>query len=223
MNDTRRKVAALVNAKEAMALDDLIDLIIDTVARGLGRMGGRPKLAPKAVDESTLSLEIHEEKPVTESSEPVCVSAQPVSREGGKGGDPSSVSLVLFSDQTGSTLQPSGKDRECDEPAPAAFRDVFWAMWPRKDGKAPAIRAWKRHKPPVEKVREALTWMLISDRWRKGYIPKPATWINEHRWNDDPASYRDNFGAPPPAVDKKTERVMGTMQRFADRHNGGAK
>lgn len=188
MNDVRRKVAALVNAKEAMAIEVLVELIIDTVARGLGRLGGRPKVAPKAVDE-TNQAENHEEKPVTESCEPVRVSAQPLSM-GGKGGSGSD--LCLFPPETGSGLEGSSGDRESDEREPAGFAE-FWEAYPNvpgrgRPGRARAARAWKRWKPPLAKVLEALAWQRQSADWVKDngtFIPHPASWLNAGGWKTD--------------------------------------
>ena len=68
----------------------------------------------------------------------------------------------------------------------------FWNSYPTKTGKDKALSAWKKKKPNVDEVLNALVWQIESDKWRKGYIPNPATYINEGRWKDEPT----NEGAP---------------------------
>lgn len=68
----------------------------------------------------------------------------------------------------------------------------FWNSYPTKTGKDKALSAWKKKKPNVDEVLNALVWQIESDKWRKGYIPNPATYINEGRWKDEPT----NEGVP---------------------------
>jgi uncharacterized protein YdaU (DUF1376 family) len=65
------------------------------------------------------------------------------------------------------------------------FND-FWKAYPKKVGKDKAITAWGKKKPPLIEVLEALQWQIISDQWKSGYIPNPATYINDGRWQDEP-------------------------------------
>ena len=65
----------------------------------------------------------------------------------------------------------------------------FWASYPKKVGKDAALRTWRTKKPPLDKCLATLRWQIISDQWKKEggqYIPMPATWINQGRWNDEP-------------------------------------
>lgn len=64
--------------------------------------------------------------------------------------------------------------------------DDFWKTYPKKVGKDKAITAWNKKKPPLIEVLEALQWQVISDQWKSGYIPNPATYINDGRWQDEP-------------------------------------
>jgi hypothetical protein len=73
----------------------------------------------------------------------------------------------------------------------AAFED-FWQAYPRKVGKADARRWWTKHKPTpatVEAMGRTLAWQTQSEQWlREGgqFIPHPATWLNQGRWDDEP-------------------------------------
>lgn len=64
--------------------------------------------------------------------------------------------------------------------------DDFWKAYPKKVGKDKAITAWSKKKPPLIEVLEALQWQVISEQWKSGYIPNPATYINDGRWQDEP-------------------------------------
>jgi uncharacterized protein YdaU (DUF1376 family) len=67
--------------------------------------------------------------------------------------------------------------------------DEFWSLYPKKIGKNAARKSWNKIKPNIEAVIQALTWQKQSKQWfEKGgqFIPNPSTWINQHRWDDEP-------------------------------------
>jgi hypothetical protein len=78
--------------------------------------------------------------------------------------------------------------------------ESFWAHWPRgrKVGKPNALRAFSRARRAAELdeiLRGEIRWVA---HWRDTdtearWIPHPATWLNQQRWNDDP---------PPPPRDR---------------------
>lgn len=65
----------------------------------------------------------------------------------------------------------------------------FWSKYPRRIGKQDAFRAWKKHgcHKLVEEIIVALdrqhAWMT---REEGRFIPNPATWLNQGRWDDEP-------------------------------------
>jgi len=67
----------------------------------------------------------------------------------------------------------------------ASFHD-FWSSYPKKVGKDAALKAWNKKKPNATLVIDALTWQTQSEQWKRGFIPNPATYINEGRWQDEP-------------------------------------
>lgn len=74
-------------------------------------------------------------------------------------------------------------------PTPVGF-DEFWKAYPRKVGKADALRAWKRAKCSgiVPKILEAVTKQKETSGWKNEggrYIPHPSTWLNQGRWDDE--------------------------------------
>ncbi len=68
--------------------------------------------------------------------------------------------------------------------------DTFWQAYPRKVGKAAALKRWKTHNPPLTEVLKALEVQRGCAQWQDiSLIPHPETWINKRRWEDDPAAY----------------------------------
>lgn len=70
----------------------------------------------------------------------------------------------------------------------------FWSEYPRRTGKDAAWKVYQRRKHEVPKG-DAMSVILErhrqTDQWqREGgqYIPHPATWLNQGRWEDDLSS-----------------------------------
>ena len=65
---------------------------------------------------------------------------------------------------------------------------IWYKFYPRKVGKPNAYKAWRRLKPDTELKRKMVTMVLEhskSKQWQSpDFIPYPATWINQERWND---------------------------------------
>jgi uncharacterized protein YdaU (DUF1376 family) len=68
----------------------------------------------------------------------------------------------------------------------------FWNFYPKKVGKDKAKTEWTKKKPKIDDVLKALEWQKDSDQWDKGFIPNPATYLSQGRWQDEPI----NKGAP---------------------------
>lgn len=67
--------------------------------------------------------------------------------------------------------------------------DSFWQAYPKKTGKGAARKAWQKNKPNLHDVLAALAWQIDSEAWTKEhgqFIPNPATYLNQERWNDEP-------------------------------------
>jgi hypothetical protein len=68
--------------------------------------------------------------------------------------------------------------------------DQFWKAYPRKQGKGAAEKAFAKAKlnGHFEFMLTALELQKQSEQWQKGdgqFIPNPATWINQRRWQDE--------------------------------------
>ncbi len=78
-------------------------------------------------------------------------------------------------------------DRACD-----AFA-TFWTAYPRKVNKPGALKAWQNKKlnDSIDIILAGLERWKGSRQWLKDngqYIPHPATWLNQERWNDEVAA-----------------------------------
>lgn len=71
----------------------------------------------------------------------------------------------------------------------AAF-ERFWAAYPNRTGKLAAARAFEkaRKMADVDTIVAAVDAHCDSDKWNKEggrFIPNPATWLNQGRWDDE--------------------------------------
>lgn len=70
------------------------------------------------------------------------------------------------------------------------FHDDFWPLYPRKAGKADALRAWLKLKPGNDltiQIMEAVHAQCLHN-WKGQdiqYIPHASTWLNNRRWEDE--------------------------------------
>lgn len=184
MNEIIDKIIALLSS--GLPQRTLAEVIVDVVVRGIGKRGGRPLKGNVGVSKPvmTASIDLVGEvntgvsKPDTK---PTCPS-----------GD-----LFLRSDPDLPDSQQSGSDPDQTrvEQLPPGFAE-FWALYPKRKARLAALRAWKKMRPPIGKVREALAWQINTEQWRRKVIPNPATWINGGCWTDEPEKPSANGPAP---------------------------
>lgn len=89
------------------------------------------------------------------------------------------------------------KDKDISPPYPprgAAKRekeeqfDEFWSKYPKKVAKSSAKKAFEKVSAPLETLLTAIERQKCSEQWSKDngqFIPNPATWLNQERWNDE--------------------------------------
>lgn len=66
--------------------------------------------------------------------------------------------------------------------------DRFWTAYPKKVGKGAAQKAFAKVKTPVDILIAAIETQKLSEQWQKSngqFIPNPATWLNQGRWEDE--------------------------------------
>jgi hypothetical protein len=91
--------------------------------------------------------------------------------------------------EKGSPPTPSRKRLATVDPGYSADFEAFWLAFPNKTGKGKAWESWKASKPPLERVLATIAWQIKSPDWTKEggtFIPMPATWLNQRRWEDEP-------------------------------------
>lgn len=77
--------------------------------------------------------------------------------------------------------------------------DRFWAQYPNKTGKDKAREAYAKalKKADAATILEAVVRQSQWPRWTKDggqYIPNPATWLNQGRWQDELPQEQRNSG-----------------------------
>jgi len=94
-------------------------------------------------------------------------------------------------------------------PTPAQQEEAFGAFWtayPKKVGKADALKAFTKLKPDnelMQTILAAIAQWSKTDQWSKDnrqYVPMPATYIRGRRWEDElPQSVQklNAHGLPP--------------------------
>lgn len=98
------------------------------------------------------------------------------------------------STSTSTVLQPPPPSHPPESPKEREF-DLFWKEYPRKTGKKAAKRAWlaAKDKPSLDKIISAVQKQRTWQDWIKDggqYIPHPATWLNQGRWDDERTAIR---------------------------------
>ena len=69
--------------------------------------------------------------------------------------------------------------------------EEFWKAYPKKRSKQEALKSWNKLKPTQElyqQIISAVNGAKTSQEWLKDngqYIPYPATWLNQGRWEDE--------------------------------------
>ena len=76
----------------------------------------------------------------------------------------------------------------------------WWAVYPKKVGKEAARKAFAKVKVDAETLIAAVVKQKASEQWTKEggrYIPNPATWLNQGRWEDELAPAKTETAPPP--------------------------
>ena len=94
--------------------------------------------------------------------------------------------------------------------------DTFWSLYPRKVAKGDARKAWASTasiRPPIADIVAAIRAQSQGEQWRKDfgmYIPYPATWLRQERWEDSTT-------IDLPAPERKKDRFDVANEEFARR------
>ncbi len=97
--------------------------------------------------------------------------------------------------------------------------DRFWQAYPRKTGKDAALRAWDKRKPDADlaaRILAAVQAQCAWPQWTKDggqFIPHPATWLNQARWEDEPPQVGHG---PPNFIARLQEHLAQKQQDVID-------
>ncbi len=70
---------------------------------------------------------------------------------------------------------------------PASDFMQFWNCYPRRVGKVPAARLWKRTQPNLEEVLAGVAAWKSSREWSDPmFIPHPTTFLARQQWQERP-------------------------------------
>jgi len=90
--------------------------------------------------------------------------------------------------------------------------EQFWSTYPRQQGKGKARRVWDQLNPSpelAERIVKSVKRHKESEQWQKDngqYIPSPAKYLEEERWDDELEPQDRSFGFTPrmPTEDELT-------------------
>ena len=78
---------------------------------------------------------------------------------------------------------------------------AFWSSYPKKTGKGDAWRSWNKIAPSqslAEKITASVAdHVARDDQWKRErgrFIPNPATFLNQRRWEDEIATENSSAG-----------------------------
>lgn len=84
-----------------------------------------------------------------------------------------------------------------------------WSVYPNKNGKSEAFKAWNKFKPNEELVKTILRSIDLQKKWPQWtkdngqYIPHFSTWMNQMKWEDEGIIYKPvSISKAPPSGDQ---------------------
>lgn len=95
---------------------------------------------------------------------------------------------------------------------PSEF-EVVWAAYPRKIGKEAARKVWQKlngSRPAVAVILTAIEQQRQTAQWKKDggqFIPHLATWLNQHRWEDETRASTPDWKTQFLNGERKRERI----------------
>jgi len=147
------------------------------------------RLAPDKHQTSTIQA-----TPITFNLLPSTGSLSPTTPDGEDGGETEQENNQLGESLTvkkaGMAAGKGTREQPSKTLAERRFNE-FWAAYPKKVGKKAAWTAWSKVRPDTElfdKIMAAIGRARETEQWQREngrFIPNPATWINQGRWDDE--------------------------------------
>jgi hypothetical protein len=132
--------------------------------------------------------------PITFNRLPSTGSLSPTTPDGEDGGETEQENNQLGESLTVQTAGMAAGKGTREQPSKTLAErrfDEFWTAYPKKVGKKAAWSAWNKIKPDTElydKIMTAIGRARATDQWQREngrFIPNPATWLNQGRWDDE--------------------------------------
>lgn len=117
---------------------------------------------------------------------------------------------------------------DLDKKTSSGFSE-FWSAYPRDEGKAKALKAWKAKRigtnpDLVERIIADVKKRKAMHRpWLDGFVPHATTYINGERWEDQITTATQQR-APPAFASKSASAIMQLQElknAIRERNNGG--
>lgn len=87
----------------------------------------------------------------------------------------------------------------------------FWEAYPKKSGKGAAFKSYqniKSPRPSLQEILQAIAAQSKTEQWKnKQYIPNPATWLNQRRWEDEVDSNVISLAKPQPTEKERHDMI----------------
>jgi hypothetical protein len=157
-----------------------------------GKLGGRPKAKQKQ----------NKSKPKANESNCFSHGKQTESKPKAKKSDLIGLDLIGLEESRAEETEEEPKDTPPRKAAYSIVFEIFWKQYPRRVGKDAAWKAWESRRrlgtlPSNDVLASAIDTQKRSPAWVKDsgqYIPNPATWLNQGRWQDEQASAPQSSG-----------------------------
>lgn len=104
--------------------------------------------------------------------------------------------------------------REEEKRREIAF-ESFWKEYPNKEAKKKSLEIWKRKKLDVH-LPEIILFIAKAketDRWKRGFIKQPPTFLNNESWNDDFAAYNEKGSKPNNSLNQGSEYRNNAIEK----------
>ena len=126
-------------------------------------------------------------------------------------------SQIPKSEQETSKQPPKPPARKLADVLPNEFGN-WYHSYPRKVGRKDALRAWRKIKPtsePAASMTRAIRNQVAQHHFQNGqgedFVPNPATWLNQGRWDDEIAE------SPQARKDRELEQKMKQVRMEIDK------
>lgn len=122
------------------------------------------------------------------------------------------MTATLFED-----LAPTPKKTKAQEKEEAMEGfESFWTLYPRKQKKPDAKKAWlqtKDDRPGIRTLLDALEKWRRGEMWGNGFVHLAGTWLRQHMWNDDPNGGRRRRAGDPGASEFTNKNLENLRRR----------